>query len=320
MIYFFPSVLVSTFTELAGFNYGAGNLLTQTEVPAVGRGWNVAFYLGAFPHEIGHMLGGHHEPETFSNLAEARAYLVRPYAFGHTDLTSCAKRERCGDILVCPRTVMSYGAVLSGDPTRTSVWEPFYSSVRHKPSGWTIGVAGERENERVFAETLPFMARAGETPYKDEQYPRRIDARWTERDTARVTWSEKLQSFEVALALAGGGNDKLQWSDAGDAENPSWIQPISDANGSHVGVDIAGLRPGGQYRISVEGPPRRDPGTHTLADSLHSDVFSLPPPRVSTSAPEAPDDVAVSVVGANGARLTWSDNSRNENGFEVWFR
>ncbi len=131
------------------YAYGAAQLRWDLE-PLVHFGWSLAGQAWLFAHEVGHALGGWHDPEALGGeLSEYQRLAVRPYAFGHTDLTSCSKREGRGDNLVCPRTIMSLGR-----GTRHYVgFDSFYSSVRHKPNGWTIGVADEREVERVLHET-----------------------------------------------------------------------------------------------------------------------------------------------------------------------
>ena len=111
---------------------------------------------------------------------------------------------------------MSYGVETGDDPRRISVQEPFYSSVRHKPNGWTIGLAGTSEVERVLHETVPVAVRSGmDVAYTPEQRPRTMTARWTGRDTVRVTWSEDGRSRDsggtVWLALTEGPNDRYQW-------------------------------------------------------------------------------------------------------------
>ena len=286
-----------------------------------------------FAHEIGHNLGGRHEPVTFGDrFAEVQSEALRPHVFGHTDLTSCAQREGYPDSwLVCPRTIMSYGQDLRDDPQRFSAREPFYSSVRHEPNGWTIGVAGTSEVERLFHETVPVAVRGGEASRAGEQYPRRVTgARWTGHDTVRLDWSEDWRSRSsgaLVLVLSEGANDAYQWlwdreKDRNDPplherSDPN-ISPIVRADGSQVGVEVAGLRPGGAYRIQVRGPRLRLGGD--LLEPLNSDVFRLRPPRRTAGSPMAPSNVAARVTGPNSVRLQWRSNVTPETGHEVWWR
>ena len=318
LIHFVPEVIEAWGTA------GRASLRGSLD-PGVFYGWSVPS-ASVFAHEIGHNLGGAHEPVTFGDrFAEVQADAFRTYIFGHTDLTSCSKREGYGDHLLCPRTIMSYGQDLWDDPKRSAVREPFYSSVRHKPNGWTIGVAGTSEVERVFHETAPVAVASGEVPYRAEQYPRRvIGARWTDRDTVRVVWSGDWRSQgsgSVQLALAEGANDSYRWHHDPEADPPhDNVTPVVKADGSQVGVDIAGLRPGGSYRIAVQGPHRWDPDTQTRTIPLLSDVFRLKARGHVSGSPAAASELGARVTGPDSVRLHWRDNSSVETGYEVWYR
>ena len=220
---------------------------------------------------------------------------------------------------------MSYGLEAVG---LGSSGEPFYSSVRHKPNDWTIGVAGEREVERVFHETVPVAVRSSEAPYRAEQYARTISARWTGRDTLRVTWPEPFRRnarAAVALASADGANDWYHWRFEWNTNPPVLtetsadnVMPVLDSAGGSLGVDISGLRPAGGYRMSVLGPSRCS--GESCTQSLRSDVLHLKPPGRASGSPTAPSNVGATVTGPDSVRLTWRDNSRVETGFEVWYR
>ena len=192
LVHFFPAYLGPFgFAELRIDSYpsvffGVSGALLRSFAGGVGTAQ-------IFAHEVGHNLGGGHDPPS--------AYLppsgyIRPYAFGHTDLTSCTRNTTTGD-LDCPYTVMSYAteAALDSNPRTVGRNVPFFSSVRHRPNGWTLGIAGERENERVVQETIHVAVRGSEALVDLESYPRGITAIWTGRDTVRLTsvLSHKLQ-------------------------------------------------------------------------------------------------------------------------------
>ena len=327
LVHFIPDVG----TRLAG---GAANQRGSLD-PLVLSGWSTPSPAGIFAHEIGHNLGGHHVPSSWgSGFREFQAGAFRPYMFGHRDLTSCARREGYGNLLACPQTVMSSGSSRPRDDgSGWLVTEPFYSSVRHKPNGWTIGVAGTSEVERVLHETVPVAVRIGmDVAYTPEQRPRTMTARWTGRDTVRVTWSEDGRSRDTGgtlwLALTEGPSDRYEWRWDWRSVPPTLregtsgnLVPLVEADGTQIGVDVGGLRPGGRYRMSVSG------GGHTLEggewrrrDVLSSDVFELAPPGRPPGSPEAPGNVGASVTGPGSVRLNWRDNSRTETGYEVWWR
>ena len=267
-----------------------------------------------FAHEIGHTLGGGHDPPA---AGDPSGY-VRPYAFGHTDLMSC--REEFG-LLGCPCTVMSYcSEAYSADDPRITVTEvPFYSSVRHEPEGFRIGIAGERENERVFHETVPVAVRGSEAPgNRHEPHPRSVEAWWTERDTVRVTWpaASSVDSGVVILAAAEGSNDSYWFNDSGGAS--ANVTPVLGAGGSVVGVDVEGLRPAGAYRVAVRGSS--DSRRRRGLSASDSRWFNLERPGRSAGAPPPPGNLGADVTGPESVRLRWRDNSDSETGFEVWYR
>ncbi len=80
-----------------------------------------------------------------------------------------------------------------------------------------------------------------------------------------------------------------------------------DHAGRRVGVVLSGLRPGGRYRF------------FTWAYSeVRSDILTLEFPR--NQGPRAPSNVTAAVAGTDAVHLTWSDNSDDEAGFEIWLR
>ena len=297
--------------------------------PGVYAGWSIPVPV-VFAHEIGHNLGGRHEPATFNNFAKIQSNSWRPHRFAHTDMTSCAKRKGSGGRLVCPKTVLSYGRDAKDVPNHRAVAEPFYSSVRHQPNGWTIGVAGTSEVERLFHKTVPVAVRSGEAQEPRVQDPRRITARWTDRNTVRVSFALEGAGGRVAVGMTGGGNDEYSWAfKQVDTEGGGWkyvvdekrtdgnVTPLFDppdelADVEMTGVDITGLRPGGRYKVRVRSRGAR----HTP-----SDVFDLYPPRAASGAPAAPAHLSVQTTGDDGARLIWRvGDSSPAGGFEVWYR
>ncbi len=300
LVHFVPVVGVSGFAGRATIRTGLyGSVYTGWSVPVP----------HVFAHEIGHNLGGGHDPP--ASFPGPSDYL-RPYAFGHTDLTSCSKREGYGDQLLCPATIMSLGSeARTDDNSKTiSFGEPFYSSVRHKPNGWTIGVAGERENERVFQETIPVVVRVNGGGMRNDGRGA-VVAEWADVDTVRVTWGDA-GSFAGSVHFSGATEG---WNDA--YVEGAWLTPLKeeDKNGERVlGVDVRGLRPGGGYRVAI-GHKRRSIGA-----SGGGPVLELEPPRMSAGAPAAPSNVGTRVTGPDSVRLHWRDNSTNESGFKIWHR
>ena len=304
-------------TGIEGFYSGAAELMDEL-TPRPRFGWS---YPGPLlvAHEIGHTLGGNHEPADFgADFPEFVDGQVRPYAFGHTDLSSCSASG-------CPHTVMSLG-VEANEAGFLAVRAPFYSSIRHRPHGWTIGVTGEREVERVLHETVPISVRNSEAPYPSERYPHRVEATWTGRDRVRVTWREPFDAdwlepwnpLAVRFSLEGGGNSVFRIAGGRSDDAPDNVTPIV-ADGALVGAEIGGLRPAGAYVISALGPWRLDAADRWVRP-LASDPFRLSPPRAASGAPSAPRRVAAQAIGRHSAHLGWRSETPSGGGFEIWYR
>jgi len=295
-----------------GNTVGVAQVLTTTLDPAVLTGWSLPLP-DTFAHEIGHNLGGHHEPATFGDgFASAQQGSLRPHAFGHTDLTSCGDPHYdYGELLACPTTIMSYGQETWADPQLFSITEPFYSSVRHKPNGWTIGVAGEREVERLLHETVPLSMRNSEAPLRFPRFPREMTVHWSGRDAASLSWEGAFDSWEgapgdvwngVCSAWAGGSREICQ-----------------SVGGRTETVTVTGLRPGGRHRFWFKRQEAFLVGEFTVEDYYGPAIVELAPPDFNGRAPAAPTDVSLIAAGPDGVRLGWRGESP-AGGFEIWCR
>ena len=190
-----------------------------------------------FAHEIGHNLGGNHDPQNVNtNDFEdfRRNTAVEPYAFGHTDFVPVPNID----------TIMSYG---------TGVPEPYFSTVRIRPRGWTLGIAGERENERAIQRTIGIAVQysdfIGSAPPPDPEpppppppgeiptAPANLSATPTGATSVRLTWSDQSDNengFEVQSRLSGG-----RW------------QAAVRLPANTTSADVTGLEPGGRYDFRV---------------------------------------------------------------------
>ena len=140
--------------------------------------------------------------------------------------------------------------------------------------------------------------RATATPAKAvPRAPTGVSVVPTDSTTVRVSWrdrSDNEDGFQVWKRIEGAG-----WSVAArTAANVEQAQ-------------VSGLRPGGRYRFLVrafhgDGHADSDPVEVTMPQSK-------PPPR-------APTEVSVVPTDGTTVRVSWSDRSDNEDGFQVWNR
>ena len=188
-----------------------------------------ANHVETFAHEIGHNLGANHDPDN-TNLDPGDA--VHPYAYGHHNFTPQPNRK----------SVMSYneGRQL-----------PFFSTVRLKPDGYTLGVAGQRENERAMQQTIHVGVRfsdhlpePGEPPPPPEPpagdrptAPSDLTVMATGSTSVKVTWTDRSNNedgFQVDARLQGS-----RWN------------TVARVPANTESADIDGLRAGGRYDFRV---------------------------------------------------------------------
>ena len=212
----------------------AGGAVTPERLVRPGEHAN---HVETFAHEVGHNLGANHDPDN-TDIDPADA--VYPYAFGHHNFTPIPNRK----------SVMSYneGRQL-----------PFFSTVRRKPDGYTLGVVGERENERVVQQTVHIAVRLsdhlpepgapdpGEPPPPPPPPPRPaaptdLTVIETSRTSVKATWTDRSNNelrFEVHARLEGG----------------DW-RTVARVPANTESADISGLQSGGSYDFRVRAVNR----------------------------------------------------------------
>ncbi|MYD24030.1 MAG: hypothetical protein F4X04_17620 [Holophagales bacterium] len=198
-----------------------------------------------FAHEVGHNLGGQHDPPNAGGCFEdadcRNNSLIAPYAFGHTWFSPSPPNPPDKD------TIMSYG---SGEV------EPWFSTVRVQPridgSQVTLGIAGERENERALREvSVPIAPRYSDSlpggpgpdpgpdpgPGAGPTAPGNLTGTSTGPTSVRLSWvdrSDDETGFEVQVRRRGGG----------------W-RTDSTVPANATTADVMGLTPGGRYDFRV---------------------------------------------------------------------
>ena len=228
-------------------------------------------YVATFVHEIGHGLGADHDPPT----AGSRERLIRPYAFGHANW----------------HVMPNIGTAMSN---RGQI-EPFFSTSRIRPWGATVGIADERDNERLLRETVHVGAR-----YSD--YLRSLEGVPAPPSNVRI-WIE-------------GAAARLSWQDNAPDADGYEVRCVDFVASEYIGrrvtsrsgatIPLVHLEPGAEYECHVMA-------TKGEERSLRSSYVYL---VILGEPPEAPSDVRVDPTNA-GLRVHWTDNSDDASGFEV---
>lgn len=249
-----------------------------------GYGWtaNSCYADGPiFAHEVGHGLGAHHDPDNGGSPESA----VRPYAFGHGNL------DRIPNV----GTIMSY----------TGQGEPYLSSVRIKPQGRVIGIAGERENDRALQETIHIGVEYGDfvprLPAGAPAAPTGLRVTMESETSVRLSWQDEAtdeDGYEVTFWRLG--------------QEP--VTRALDGRATAV-VDLPVANAGTRYFFRVEAYRGETRSASSSTVTLVTPGAEPAPPSALAWEPAPVTDPAQ--MGTNAARVTWADNSDDEYYFEV---
>ncbi len=203
-----------------------------------------ANHVETFAHEIGHNLGGNHNPED-TGLEPDRA--IYPYAFGHHNFEPQPNRK----------SVMSYNEGRQ---------MPFFSTVRVKPDGYTLGVANERENERAVQQTIHIAVRlSDQLPEPGEPPP-----------PPPPPGDLPSAPTDVSVLATGSTSVKVTWTDTSDDEHGFHVlarpagagwRTVAEAPANAESADVDGLRAGARYDFRVRAWNRsggRNSGVTTI--------------------------------------------------------
>lgn len=236
-----------------------------------------------FAHEVGHGLGAHHDPAN----GGSPEFAVRPYAFGH------GNHDRIPNV----GTIMSY----------TGQGEPYLSSVRIKPRGRAIGIAGERENERALRETIHIGVR-----YGDSVSPLAPGAPAAPTDLLVAMESETSVRLSWQDNAAGEDGYQATFWQTGQDQDP-WTRQLEGRNAAVVELPVATA--GTRYFFRVHA-------YRGEIESASSSTVTLVTPGAEPAAPSGLAWQSVPVedparMGTNTALVTWVDNSGDAYLFEV---
>ncbi len=184
------------------------------------------------------------------------------------------------DVMPALGTVMSYRGQN----------EPFFSSPRIRPWGAVLGIADKQDNERTLQETVHMAVRFSDYLERLEDLPAQpTDLRLRfEAGEAHLTWRDNAPDADGYLV--------------GQFFYPVW--PVEGRTTATIPLHDA---PPGSYREFSVWARRGD------KNSLRSRrvPFIVPGERI-----EAPSDVSVTLF-KRAVHVQWSDNSHNEEGFDV---
>jgi len=260
---------------------------TAEDFSEFGYGWtaNSCYADGSiFAHEVGHGLGAHHDPDNGGSPESA----VRRYAFGHGNL------DRIPNV----GTIMSY----------TGQEEPYLSSVRIRPQGRVIGVAGERENERALRETIHIGVEYGDfvpplTPGAPAA-PTELRVEMADDTSVRLSWQDNAPDAD--------GYEVTFWRPE-QTDDPA-TRRLEGRRTAVLGLPVATA--GTRYFFflrAVSGESTYSAGSSTV--TLVTPGAEPAPPSGLAWEPVPVTDPAE--MGTSAARVTWVDNSDDEYYFEV---
>ena len=176
-------------------------------------------YWEAVPHEIGHLLGAHHDRD--ANPPPDPAWIITPYAYGHVDTTNNV------------RTVMA-----SGSQTKIN----YFSSATPHPAGYTLGAAGQSENDRVIRMTAEETSTFSKYIVKPAKPSHLTGQASVIHGSVLLRWRDNADNetrYVVKYRRAG-----KQWKNAPEDEYFSAVPNIEKAN-------IHALEPGKLYTFRV---------------------------------------------------------------------
>jgi hypothetical protein len=235
-----------------------------------------------FAHEIGHNLGGQHNPE-----ATVPSNPVFPYALGYY-------RNGVG-------TIMAYG-------NNTLL----YSNPSVIVRGERAGIEGERDNARALRQTIPVVAafRSGGSTLPRENVPPPVPP----PPTIGVS-----QPTQVRVTAVSATEVELRWHDNTTGELGMRVEGrrVTGSDDWEISIDlpidterhdVGGLEPATQYRFRVSSV---GPSNTAISDEIRVTTLNAPP--------AAPAGFAAEPLAAGALRLVWEEVER-ANGYEVEVR
>ena len=234
-----------------------------------------------FAHEVGHALGGHHQPRVVAPPRPQQETMPQwfLYRFAHAwrrDGTGVADGEQ-GE----------FGTAIAYPST-----EPYYSTVRLRLQGQQIGIAGERENERAFRRSIHDRAAMSVIEETVPAPPTNLEVVRVVGGSVRFTWTDN-SANEVGFRVTV-------------IPHRNW----DDQRGYNVGANVESLRlrttEPGAYTANVRSVRREG---FAYAGPFEIDYREFATFVIPGAEPRSPTDVAVAVDPARPECrvVTWKE-------------
>lgn len=236
--------------------------------------------LQTLAHEIGHTMGAQHDPASATYPTRG----LYPYGFGHRDNASRVE------------TLMAIGAIIK---------VPYFSTVRLKPNGWTLGIVNQRENEEVLLRTRAALAgHDGRLPAPaTPAAPTDLSAVELGGDSVELRWADNANNEDGYQVHYRGGGTRVSYTLPADTRSET-------VSGLELGVEY-------EFRVRATVGGWLDPRQLRSAPARQRGVGPI-------GRPLAPSGLTAKVK-TRGRRpdvvkLAWSDNSDDEDEFRVRYR
>ena len=200
---------------------------------AGGKTWRDPYWLPV-PHEIAHLMGADHD---HANSPVDPSIAIGPHAHGYIN------------------TVDNVRTVMGGCASNHWVWRnhgwnweckqvkiQYFSSVTPHPDGYTLGMAGQAENDRVIRATAEDTTTFGKYIVKPAKPTNLTGTPSVIHGSVLLRWTDNADNeyrYVVKYRRAG-----QQWANADEEDYPSRVPNVEKAN-------IHGLEPGKLYTFRV---------------------------------------------------------------------
>jgi peptidyl-Asp metalloendopeptidase len=276
-------MLISEDTNYCGY----ANIMTGESTTFAAKAFSVVrdqcLSYESLPHELGHLQGNNH------NRENANQYVVAPYAYGF---------RRCVSDGTGFRTVMSYSC--SG-----AARVLYFSNPKVSYKGYPTGIAYESDpghsadtarSMNATADTVAAFRAGSSSPASPSPVP--------------------AAPSNLAAKVVSGSRIDLTWTDG--SSNEAGFRIERSTNGvdfveiATVATDVksfssTGLAASTAYWYRVRA-------YNSSGTSAWSNVVSA---KTLMPKPTAPANVAVGAPSSTQAKVTWTDRSSNEQGFEI---